>query len=522
MSKEIGISGKGFVLFAISLSLMLPAPVMATPPKAEKASFGNYRGIGAHRRVSYSSKNSTKQKTQSSNPFSKLSSQLKKVFGRGESKTDEPKKLPVIAGMSPTKQIRKPVGQSSAKQISQKKVTSEKSQNKTETLNNKLAELYAENGVDIPEDFRTIAAPAPEPMAKSDSKSDSDYKLKRAPTQLKASAFADKPIVVGQTLLPLKRKPAPAKTNVSTPAPRKLEVATSAPAGLKPMPPQPEATKTKTAESVETFVKTETKTISEPKVFNAVDPAFAAAMKAESEIVKEQVSVTITETTQTVETKIEERTTQVEEAASKLTTDVTDQVISAQDAAKKKNEMTVSAVSLHQAYLKPTPVTSNHSDGLKPAYTEAISGEHETNKFAMPVTQVSNSTTPEPQEKLSPNQLKMKRVAERTGQVGFKGFCPVVLRDQRDLEDSSSDHQWSYNGRTYDFSSNEALEQFKKTPHIYAPAFRGSDIVMIREHQLDQQGQLDYATWYRGRLFLFSSAENVKKFRSDPKSFVKK
>jgi YHS domain-containing protein len=115
---------------------------------------------------------------------------------------------------------------------------------------------------------------------------------------------------------------------------------------------------------------------------------------------------------------------------------------------------------------------------------------------------------------------KLKRLGERLGRKGMKGFCPVVLREQRDLVDGRSAYKSTFESQTYLLASQEAKAIFDSNPEKYAPVAGGLDLVVkINSDQL-VEGTLDFAAWYRDRLYLFSSPESLEAFSIDPQAYV--
>lgn len=125
-------------------------------------------------------------------------------------------------------------------------------------------------------------------------------------------------------------------------------------------------------------------------------------------------------------------------------------------------------------------------------------------------TPVSASTAP------SGVQQKLSRIAERHGLTGFKGFCPVMLRDYRELVDAKLEHTTEFGGRQYWFSSAAAKETFRLNPSDYVPARGGIDVVIFDEVGETREGSLDHAVWYRGHLYLFDSSETQAAFSAQP------
>ncbi|MCH7686468.1 MAG: hypothetical protein IH899_07280, partial [Planctomycetes bacterium] len=118
---------------------------------------------------------------------------------------------------------------------------------------------------------------------------------------------------------------------------------------------------------------------------------------------------------------------------------------------------------------------------------------------------------------LKEKREKFKKITERYGLKGFKGFCPVALRDQRELINSKSEFKAIYESRIYFFSSSEARDKFENAPEHYAPVHGGKDIVMLQDDEKKVQGSLDHAVWFQDRLYLFSSVDSLKTFIKTPK-----
>jgi YHS domain-containing protein len=120
----------------------------------------------------------------------------------------------------------------------------------------------------------------------------------------------------------------------------------------------------------------------------------------------------------------------------------------------------------------------------------------------------------------SAHSEKLQRIAERSELTGLKGFCPVALRDSRELKDARPSFQAEFNGHYYNFSSGEALGKFKADPEKYAPAAAGNDVVLAANEGASREGSLDRAVWYRNRLYLFSSKDSHEEFVASPAKFA--
>lgn len=129
---------------------------------------------------------------------------------------------------------------------------------------------------------------------------------------------------------------------------------------------------------------------------------------------------------------------------------------------------------------------------------------------------------PEAQIAETPNEevdSKMKLIAERGELRGLKGFCPVALRDDRDLKNALPEHHSTFKGRTYYFGTADAKDLFDENPQHYAPISGGQDVVLLNE-KVTKEGSLDHAVWFKDRLYLFTSQKTLEQFVATPKEFA--
>ncbi len=117
-------------------------------------------------------------------------------------------------------------------------------------------------------------------------------------------------------------------------------------------------------------------------------------------------------------------------------------------------------------------------------------------------------------------EKKLALIASRGNIKGLKGFCPVALRDNRLLVDARPEFSSSFKSMNYQFASLENKLKFDREPAKYAPAAGGSDIVLLVDQQDDKEGTLDFASWYKGRLYLFSNQKNMDVSMKTPALYV--
>ncbi|MFV0442219.1 MAG: hypothetical protein ACK5Q5_01465 [Planctomycetaceae bacterium] len=122
--------------------------------------------------------------------------------------------------------------------------------------------------------------------------------------------------------------------------------------------------------------------------------------------------------------------------------------------------------------------------------------------------------TPRPTQRETDS--KIERISARRGLSGFKGFCPVALKDHRELTDARPEYSAVHNGRRYFFSSATAQELFEASPDDYVPMAMGNDVVHLMLTGESTPGSLEHAVWFRSRLYLFTSVETMETFVAAP------
>ena len=121
---------------------------------------------------------------------------------------------------------------------------------------------------------------------------------------------------------------------------------------------------------------------------------------------------------------------------------------------------------------------------------------------------------------LSVDQEKIDLITQRAEQRGLKGFCPVALHDERTLLDANPTFMSVLDSKTYTFASMEAKAKFDQSPERYAPVANGQDVVLMARTSESEEGSLDHAVWFRGRLYLFSSQVTLNTFVESPEEFA--
>lgn len=186
--------------------------------------------------------------------------------------------------------------------------------------------------------------------------------------------------------------------------------------------------------------------------------------------------------------------------------------LEAQDAAEATQNIPATQLPVAQIPAADTTTTT-------PAAEAAVPPAETAETAPKPLQSVDTERLQQTAEK-ERRSRQMRMIQSRPGQMGFKGFCPVELRDRRELTETNPEFVATFGLQTYTFSSLAAKAAFEADPSRYAPAAGGSDVVLLVNSGEEQPGMLDYALWYRDRLYLFRSRETMNMFNKDPLRFA--
>lgn len=100
------------------------------------------------------------------------------------------------------------------------------------------------------------------------------------------------------------------------------------------------------------------------------------------------------------------------------------------------------------------------------------------------------------------------------------GYCPVELIENEKW--LAGDQQWAvaHRGRLYTMSGAVQQQRFLANPDRYAPVFSGVDPVLAVDEAREVPGKTAFCAVYDGRLFVFSNAATLAKFRQSPRRYA--
>ena len=109
---------------------------------------------------------------------------------------------------------------------------------------------------------------------------------------------------------------------------------------------------------------------------------------------------------------------------------------------------------------------------------------------------------------------------EDRARIEFEGYCPVELTQHSMWVRGDYNNRLQFEGRLYLFAGKAQMEEFNRNPEKYAPAYQGIDIVVWKERGEKVHGIRNYGAWAVGRVFLFSSEENLSKFERNARYYL--
>jgi YHS domain-containing protein/thiol-disulfide isomerase/thioredoxin len=105
--------------------------------------------------------------------------------------------------------------------------------------------------------------------------------------------------------------------------------------------------------------------------------------------------------------------------------------------------------------------------------------------------------------------------------VGLDGFSPVALATDRRWVRGDPLFRWDFKGVTYHLASQTELDLFREHPEDYAPRLLGCDPVVLSTTDRAVPGSTKFGAYYDGELYLFSSADTRKTFKSNPPRYIR-
>lgn len=99
---------------------------------------------------------------------------------------------------------------------------------------------------------------------------------------------------------------------------------------------------------------------------------------------------------------------------------------------------------------------------------------------------------------------------------GLDGYCPVTLCELHQWTQGNPEWGVQYRGRTYLFATAEAKQKFWQNPDRYAPVASGVDPVMAVDARQEVPGQRAHGVFFEDRIYLFANEQSLETFKQNP------
>jgi YHS domain-containing protein/thiol-disulfide isomerase/thioredoxin len=109
----------------------------------------------------------------------------------------------------------------------------------------------------------------------------------------------------------------------------------------------------------------------------------------------------------------------------------------------------------------------------------------------------------------------------RYSSLGMKGYSPVALSMSRQWVRGNQHYSVEYRGIVYFMTTAQEQTQFRDKPDRYAPQILGCDPVILDIADRAVPGDIRYAAFFDGELYLFVSERSRQLFKQDPRRFIR-
>ena len=103
--------------------------------------------------------------------------------------------------------------------------------------------------------------------------------------------------------------------------------------------------------------------------------------------------------------------------------------------------------------------------------------------------------------------------------LGFDGFCPVQMIEQKRWV--IGDKRWGaiHRGHTYLFAGPEEQKRFLVSPDAYCPVMSGNDPVLALDHKQIVPGRREHGLFFGNRIYLFADEASLQQFLQNPNRY---
>lgn len=129
--------------------------------------------------------------------------------------------------------------------------------------------------------------------------------------------------------------------------------------------------------------------------------------------------------------------------------------------------------------------------------------------------QAANAATPRSRPAITQEQLP-----PGSAPLVLDGYCPVTLSEQQRWVQGDVRYGVQHEGRTYLFTNADEQRKFLQQPHRYAPVMAGNDPVLATDNGQLLSGSREHGLFVNGRIYLFASEESLNQFERNRDRYV--
>ena len=104
--------------------------------------------------------------------------------------------------------------------------------------------------------------------------------------------------------------------------------------------------------------------------------------------------------------------------------------------------------------------------------------------------------------------------------LALDGYCSVTLAEKEQWVKGDPRYGVIHRGKTYLFSGADEAKRFFGNPDRFAPVLSGNDVVVAVEENRQVTGKREHGAWYDGKVYLFSSDTSLGKFGLEPARYA--
>ncbi|MHC4400014.1 MAG: hypothetical protein ACYTG0_10065 [Planctomycetota bacterium] len=140
--------------------------------------------------------------------------------------------------------------------------------------------------------------------------------------------------------------------------------------------------------------------------------------------------------------------------------------------------------------------------------------------FALAQSGSRNVPPPRQAEPAAPQTEDSGDPQRQTIPLGLAGYCPVSIRDGKRWLKGTPAHKVFRDGLAYHLAGEREKQRFLADPAKYVPVLNGDCVIHYAGTGRRVAGDIRFAMFHQGRLFLFTNKKAKQAFAADPQALA--